>query len=353
MKLLCLCPYPEVGASSRYRVYQYRDKLSNLGIELRLDSELTEAAYRDKFKNHKLSALIIATVMQSFIRRLFRIRYTDKSTLIMIHRKVNSRNHRLLDRIILPKNRNYVFDMDDAVFTEYPIDHLLKRCAAVTVGNRYLADYVERAAPGVPVTIIPTTVDTSVWTVAEQSAGGALVVGWIGTGSTFRRYLQPVLTDLVRVSREHGAEFRVIAGLDVKEATEAAGAVFVPWSLETEVREVQAFDIGVMPLHDDEYVRGKCAFKLIQYGAVGIPSVGTDIGANGEVVQNGVTGYLTASAADMVSQVGALLQDAPLRERMGRAARQVIEQKFSLESQVPVLADVFRRVAEEAQRVRY
>lgn len=243
--------------------------------------------------------------------------------------------------------------MDDAVFTEYPIDHLLKRCAAVTVGNRYLADYVERVAPGVPVTVIPTTVDTSVWTVAERSVGGPLVVGWIGTGSTFRRYLQPVLTDLVRVSREHGAEFRVIAGLDVKEATEAAGAVFVPWGLESEVREVQAFDIGVMPLQDDEYVRGKCAFKLIQYGAVGIPSVGTDIGANGEVVQNGVTGYLTASAADMVSQVGVLLQDAPLRERMGRAARQVVEQKFSLDSQVPVLADVFRRVAEEAQRVRY
>lgn len=353
MKIGVLSPYPEKGASARYRVFNFVDKLKNMNIDVDIDVLLDNTYFAYRISGNIENSKLLKKVILSLIRRAIWINSGRSPSIIYIHRQIVPKFQNVLDQVFISKKIRYVFDMDDAVFTEYPIDHLLKRCAAVTVGNRYLADYVERVAPGVPVTIIPTTVDTSVWTVAERSVGGPLVVGWIGTGSTFRRYLQPVLTDLVRVSREHGAEFRVIAGLDVKDATEAAGAVFVPWSLETEVREVQAFDIGVMPLHDDEYVRGKCAFKLIQYGAVGIPSVGTDIGANGEVVQNGVTGYLTASAADMVSQVGVLLQDAPLRERMGRAARQVIEQKFSLDSQVPVLADVFRRVAEEAQRVRY
>ncbi|ULH14254.1 glycosyltransferase (plasmid) [Deinococcus sp. KNUC1210] len=189
-------------------------------------------------------------------------------------------------------------------------------------------------------------VDTQHYTVrpARQSATRP-VVGWIGTASTFRRYLLPVLPGLVRVCQAAGAEFRVIASPDVREQTVAAGAVFVPWSLATELQELQTFDIGVMPLSDDEFVRGKCAFKLIEYGAIGIPSVGSDIGANGDVIRHGVTGYLAADEQSFEQYLAELLNQSDLGRSMGAAARQVVDERFSLHSQVGRLAQVLHEAA--------
>ncbi|WP_162485461.1 glycosyltransferase [Deinococcus deserti] len=243
--------------------------------------------------------------------------------------------------------------MDDAVFTQYPIQNLLRGSVGATVGNAYLADYVQRISPQTRVTVVPTVVDTDKYTVRpQQGPKTKAVVGWIGTSTTFARYLLPFLRGLVEVCRKFGAEFRVIASPDVRERTEAAGAIFVPWSLETEIQELQKFCIGVMPLLDDEYVRGKCAFKLIEYGAVGIPSVGSEIGANSEVIRHGDTGFLAKNAAEFEQYLADLLTRTDLGRSLGLAARRVIEDRFSLSSQVDVMERVLRDAAESRIHVR-
>lgn len=354
IKVLGLFPHPIEGASSRFRGYSYQDSLVHHGIELHARSFLSSEVFlrRQKFGNIDLNVLIgiLDGFAGRFVQSLSARRGYDA---IYIQRQAFPLFHRQMDKLFINSSIPIIFDMDDAVFTEYHIDHLLRASTAVTVGNSFLAQYVRGVAPEVPITLIPTTVDLDSYSVAPPKiAKQPLIVGWIGTSSTFHRYLLPVLPALVETTKRYSGEFKVVASPDVKTAVVDAGAIFVPWSLSTEVQQIQSFDVGMMPLHDDEYVRGKCAFKLIQYGAVGLPSVGTDIGANREVVEHGVTGLLSETPEDMQKQLESLLSSADLRQKMGLAARQRVEERFSLQSQVGVMAEVFRQAVAGGKSVR-
>lgn len=343
MKVLALSPYPVEGASARYRVYAFQAGLARHGIQLEVHPFLTSAIFHERGLHGNKKPSVLAGIVDGFLRRWLEARYAKgRYDAIYIHRQAFPLFQKQLDQLFIRTGVPLIFDMDDAVFTEYPIDHLLERCAAVTVGNDYLADYVRRVAPQVPVTVVPTTVNLEQYGLRRPLVNAAPVVGWIGTASTFNRYLLPVLPQLVAVTQQNGGEFRVIASPNVREQVEAVGGVFVPWSLEDEIAQLQQFDIGVMPLHDDEYVRGKCAFKLIQYGAVGMASVGTDIGANREVVADGQSGYLTTSTEEMQARLHELLQSPALRMRFGTEARRIVEQRFSLQSQIAVMAELFQ-----------
>lgn len=351
MKILSLSPYPLAGPSSRYRVYAFQAPLAQQDVDLNIKPFLTARAFKLRMNGARKHPFVLARLAVAAAERIHQARTARaKADVIYIHRQTAPVRHRDLDQLFIQSGVPLVFDMDDAVFTEYPIDHLLRACAAVTVGNEYLAAYVRTVAPQVPVTVVPTTVDTEQFTVRPPSQDGTqLVAGWIGTASTFRQYLLPVLPALVHTAQAAGAEFRVIASHDVQAQVEVLGGVFVPWTLETEVEQLQRFDVGVMPLLDDAYVRGKCAFKLIQYGAVGIPGIGTDIGANGDVISDGVSGFLTNSAEQMQQRLSELLASPALRREMGQNARRIIEERFSLTSQVPVMERVFRDAARHQQ----
>ena len=295
-------------------------------------------------KNHPLA---MARVAYAALERLQQARTAkQRYDLIYVHRQAAPVAHKWFDAAFLRAGLPIVFDMDDAVFTQYPIDDLLRGSVAATVGNAYLSEYVRRVSPQTQVTVIPTVVDTQKYTVRDARVPGArAVVGWIGTSTTFHRYLLPFLPGLVQVCSEFGAEFRVIASPDIRSRAEAEGATFVPWALSTELAELQAFDIGVMPLQEDEYVRGKCAFKLIEYGAVGLPSVGSDIGTNSDVLRHGETGFLAADQAGFQAHLAELLSRADLGRSMGLAARWVVEDRFSLASQIDALEQVLRGAA--------
>lgn len=347
LKVLTLSPYPLAGPSPRYRIYAFQEPLRARGIELTIRPFLTPRAFALRMngaKNHPLALARVAVAAAERLREAQTAR--GRYDLIYVHRQTAPVAHGRFDAAFLRSGVPIVFDMDDAVFTQYPIDDLLRGSVAATVGNAYLGEYVRRVSPGTRVTVVPTVVDTAKYTVRPvRQPGARAVVGWIGTSTTFTQYLRPFLPGLVRVCREAGAEFRVIASLDVREQAEALGATFIPWALASEVAELQAFDIGVMPLVDDAYVRGKCAFKLIEYGAVGLPSVGSDIGANADVIQHGVTGFLAGDRAVFEAHLTELLGRADLGRSLGLAARRVIEDRFSLSAQVNVLERVLREAA--------
>ena len=348
MRILTLVPYPLLGPSSRYRIYQYQAPLAERGVHLDIRSFLTPETFALRTNGAGRHPLVGARVVLASLERIWQAQQARRRyDLILIQRQPAPVVHERFNRLFLRAGLPIVFDMDDAVFTQYPIDSLLRGSAAVTAGNAYLAEYVRGVAPGAAVTVLPTVVDTDKYQPAERQPGPP-VVGWIGTGSTFWRYLLPVLPGIVRVCQAHGAAFRVIASPDVRVQVEQAGAVFVPWSLESELRELQAFDVGLMPLLDDAYVRGKCAFKLIEYGAVGRPSIGSDLGANREVIQHGVTGYLAQTPQHFEEYLAQLLRLPDLGHSLGKAARRVVEERFSLSTQVSTLERVLRTAASSA-----
>ncbi|WP_135229238.1 glycosyltransferase family 4 protein [Deinococcus fonticola] len=346
MKILALSPYPLAGPSSRYRIFQFVEPLRQRGIHLDVRSFLTSQAFQLRTLGRPNHPLVLARVAVASLDRLLQARSVKtKYDAIFISRQTAPFAQRFFDAGFIRSGVPIVFDMDDAVFTGYPIDHLLRASAAVTVGNAYLADYVRKVAPGVPVYVIPTVVDTAHYAVRPPPQPGERpVVGWIGTASTFRRYLLPFLPGLLQVCQQFGAEFRVIASPDVQAEVEAAGATFVRWSLSSEVEELQRFNVGVMPLLDDAYVRGKCAFKLIEYGAVGIPGLGSDIGANREVIEDGLNGFLGRDASELEERLRQVLDLPDLGRGLGLRGRQRVEERFSLHSQVATLAAVFQAV---------
>jgi len=252
---------------------------------------------------------------------------------------------------ILARRIPMVFDFDDAI--QYadasPANRMAGRLKPrgraarvcrlskhVTVGNETLAAFARCHAGAV--TVIPSTIDTDLYTVQPHPVNVRPVVGWTGSETTVR-YLQALLPPLRRLRQSVDFELRVIGGrLDLSEGEGRC----LPWRPETEVEDLRPLDVGLMPLDDDEWSRGKCGMKALQYMALRIPPVVSPVGVNASMVQDGVSGFHARSEEDWIDRVALLLRNPGLRERLGHAARRTVEVHYSARVQAPRLAGVLK-----------
>lgn len=235
-----------------------------------------------------------------------------------------------------------VFDFDDALWAAHPgqgarggsetpgeLARLLRVCAGVdevVAGNTFLADKVRAAARRV--TVLPTPLDTDRYVPAgaARSASGLPVVGWMGTSCNLF-FLPPLLEALAPLAGE--MRLSVVSDGHLELPPGFAGGC-LRWSPEAEIPALQAMDIGLMPLTDDEYTRGKCGFKLLQYMACGAVPVASDVGFNREIITHGRDGFLAGDAADFARYVTDLVRDPGLRARMAARARARVVERFGL-----------------------
>ena len=248
----------------------------------------------------------------------------------------------------------YILDFDDAFYLKYrsgrlrwlrpllggKFNQLLHVAAAVTAGNAHLAAYARRFNANA--TLLPSVVDTDHYRPADPPpAETPFTVGWIGSPST-APYLQALVEPLQRFACEQPVRMLVVGG----PAPDIPGVEVIeaPWSLEREVELIQQFSVGVMPLPDTPWARGKCAYKLIQCMACAIPVIASPVGANVDAVPPSC-GVLAGTADEWLAAFRQLAADSALRARMGAAGRQWVEERYSLRSALPVLAGVIRQVA--------
>lgn len=235
------------------------------------------------------------------------------------------------------------FDFDDALWASHPnvteqgqrkrtaaraagrLARVAARVDLVVAGNSYLAQRIRPAARRVE--ILPTPLDTRIYLPsAGRPESGRITVGWMGASCNLF-FLPEVfealqsLSDLVRVFVVSDEPCVFPRGLP---------ATFLTWSPAAEVECLQSMDVGLMPLTDDEYTRGKCGFKLLQYMACGAVPVASDVGFNREIVTHGRDGFLVRGAAETAACVERLARDPALRQAMAQAARQTVEERFSL-----------------------
>lgn len=332
---------------------QYLPTLAEAGFEVVLAPFFDDAYLKRRYAGE---AVGLATAGY-FISRVRHVLSQEKPDLIWVEKEVFPWLPWRLERAILPHNIPLVSDYDDALFHRYDlhsrsvvrsllgrkIDGVMGASNLVMAGNRYLADRAETASAK-RIEIVPTVVDIDAYSRdRHQPADGHLRIGWIGSPTTWNDHCLPMLPMLTAVASRHGAMIRAVgAGGDAKPDQMLE---FLPWSEKTEVPLIQSMDIGIMPLDDSPWARGKCGYKLIQYMACGLPVVASPVGVNKEIVEHGVNGFLAETDAQWAASVGTLLGNAELRRRMGAAGRKKIEREYSLQIFGPKVASMLLNTA--------
>jgi len=204
---------------------------------------------------------------------------------------------------------------------------VIRSGSLVTVGNQYLAEYAEKAG-ATAIRIIPTTIDLERYHTKSEYANESPVIGWIGTASTLK-YLSLLKEELRYLIDKYNVKIYIIGA---KESLELGKNEYhIDWSLDTEVPSILQFDIGIMPLANSPWAKGKCAYKLIQYMACGIPVIASPVGMNSEVVSPGANGYLAHDPTSWIEKLEILIQDQALRKKLGYQGRKDVEEKFTLQ----------------------
>lgn len=245
--------------------------------------------------------------------------------------------------ILEKSGKGYVVDYDDAVFHNYDshpkalvrhwmgnkIAWVMRHSKLVCAGNSYLKEYAMNAGAK-QVEIVPTVVDLRKYLPKAKSDETMLSIGWVGSPTTMK-YLF-ILEEVFReLGKRFDLELLIINAAGVKVPDLGIPTRLIPWSEETEGELISDCDIGIMPLPDDDWERGKCAYKLIQYMACRLPVVASPVGMNTDVVLHGKNGFLASDQKEWIESLGKLLMDATLRKSMGEAGRKLVEEKFTIQ----------------------
>lgn len=362
MKVLFWVPYPTAGPSNRFRVEQYLPYLKERGIAYSLHSFWEDAVYRILYENGYYLKKIYYFIKGS-IKRFKDLVFLSRYDLVFIHREAYPIGGAFLERMVF-KKKPIIYDFDDSVFlpTSYNssnrIMRLLKRPAKtaqiikmstmVIAGNSYLKEYAIQYNKNV--IVIPTPVDTNKYFPLDKPQyNNKIIVGWIGTYTT-NQYLNILKNALLKLINKFGRriEIRFIGCRD--NYLNIAGIIYNSWSLTREVNDIQNFDIGIMPVWDDAWTRGKCAFKILQYMAVGASVVASPVGMNKEIIKDGEYGFLAANEEKWIEKLSLLIDNPELRHRFSLKGRTLIEKEYSLKVTAPKFINVLEKANAYAKK---
>ena len=353
IKVLAFSLYGPLAASHRVRISQFIPGLHQDGIKLDVQSLLSDLYLRRTFSGSKASLI---DLFLSYLKRLSALFTSSSVDLYLIYGELLPLVPSWLELFFI--NKPYIYDFDDAFYLKYaqprfswlqPLlsnktSRMISSAALVTAGNYELVKYARQYNPNV--VYLPSVIDvTQLRPPLEPKAIAPLqpfTVGWIGTPST-APFLNELIIPLERLSSSLPVRLIVVGG----PAPDIPGVHVIqkPWSLDTELSLLQSFDVGVMPLPDTAWTRGKCAYKLLQCMACGVPVVASPVGANCDAVPP-TCGTLVSSADEWHLALYRLATNPFLRSEMGLSARHWVETNYSLHTSLPVLSSAIRRVVQ-------
>ena len=331
-----------ISPASRYRVLQFLPACDQAGIDYDV-CPMHGSSYPAVYYRPRLGKLYKALVRS---RRYFQ-RVSDYD--LVFQQRLTLPFSAVVEKRLVARNPNFVFDFDDAIFQtesggsgpEATFNQVISLARHVVAGNEYLA---ERAAQPTKTTIIPTIIDTDRYRPAPLSEPEQpLTIGWMGTAGNYPNFA-PLLPVLERLLQAFPAwRFKIVS--DRPPPFQLPNMVFEKWTAVGEIPALASFHIGLMPLKDTEWNRGKCAFKLIQYMALGLPVVASGVGSNRQVVGHGESGFLAAAPDEWEAHLVSLLEDAELRRRLGEKGRIRCVDHYSLNSQKARFINILRENA--------
>lgn len=352
MKVLVLTRYDRLGASSRLRFLQYLPWLQRYNIDFEVQPFISDDMLLRKYKEGRYA---FRHLLRSYTQRILHLFHRSHYDLVWIEKECLPWFPAKIERLLLDKVP-YVLDFDDAWFHNYDLhrfgvirralgrrlDNLMAGARLVVGGNQYLLNRAQHAGAQW-VERVPTVIDLDRYPIKRQSPSNDLVpkIVWIGSPSTVH-YLSSLSDSLRTLSSRCHFKLRVIGAV-----TSIKGVDFecVPWTEASEVGSISECDIGIMPLYDSPWERGKCGYKLIQYMACGLPVVASPVGINSEIVEQGLNGFLANADAEWVAALEQLLVQPQLRSRMGGAGRGRVENEYCLQVTGPKIAKLLIQAA--------
>ncbi len=317
MKLLYLSKTSFIGPSSRYRIYQYIPYLRKAGIEVTVASLFKEGWFRIlDFRQSPLrvSAQGLYSLLRFFVR-IKDILTVGSYDLYVFEHQAFPYIPTLLERLAQKLNHKMLLEFEDALY------------------------YAQKFNTNV--TVIPTVVDTDRYKPKKDyRLNGKLNIGWIGLAFNLP-YVQE-LAKILQNSRKEVGEFVLTIISSQGFELDGVEVIFKEWSYENEVKEIRNLDIGIMPLADDEWAKGKCGLKVLQYMACGVPVVASPVGVNCEIINDGENGLLAGTDKEWVEKLSLLARDEALRRKLGRKGRETVEKHYSLRIWGPRVASLYK-----------
>jgi len=359
MRVLALVPsIYDTSPGQRFRIEQWEPILAAGGVELTYAPFETDELKAVLHTGGNVLAKVGAVTKNMRLRSRELDNIADYD-LVYLFREAAILGPPWFERKIAKASVPIVFDLDDAIFVSYKSPsngylsylkfptktaEICSLSAHIMPGNEYLREYCSKYNQNL--TIIPTTIDTCKYTVVERPEPEIVTIGWSGSFSTVQHLdtVRDVLQELAKIEkfrlRVIGTPNYKIPGVD----TEA-----MQWRSSTELDDLREIDIGLMPLPDEDWSRGKCGLKALQYMALGIPTICSPVGVNSTIIKDGENGYLADGTAEWVEKLKLMLHSPELRRRIGMAGRKTVEDEYSAKVIAPRVLEIFRSVAKAAK----
>jgi len=348
IRVLALVPYPSGRApGQRYRIEQWIPLLRREGIHVTLSPFLSRRGMDLMYESGHVGTKAWET-LSGYVRRIGQALWAGSADVIFVYREAALLGPALIEQL-LALRLPLVFDFDDAIYladtssanawsrrfkSPTKAETICRVARHVTVGNEFLAGFARHRSR--QVTVVPSTIDTDFYRVRARGRNPVPVIGWTGSLTT-ARYLIALAPTLRRLREKWDFELRIV-GANVQ--LDGLTVHCLPWRAESEPDDLRRLDVGLMPLPDDEWSRGKCGMKALQYMALGIPPVVSPVGVNSNIVRDGVNGFHARTAGEWIERIGVLIEDETLRRRLGQEARRTVEESYSSHVHAPRVAQI-------------
>jgi len=355
-KVLYIVPHRlNRSPGQRFRCEHFISFLEQNGFEITYSKLLSE--WDDKYfyqsGKYLFKLLIFVKAYCRRFRDLFRVKKYDS---VFIYREALMIGSTFFERAIKKTGVPIIYDFDDSIWIPdtsegnqnlswmkrpEKTNEICELSQMVIVGNAYLAEHASKHAQNVRV--IPTTIDTNYHAPEERTPSDKITIGWTGTETTHKHFtfLEPTLEKL---QAKYGDKVQFIHISNKEYIAPNLDMQSLKWSAETEIENLLKIDIGIMPLPNDNWAKGKCGFKGLQYMSLEIPTVMSPVGVNTEIIEHGENGFLAESADEWITVLSSLIENADLRKTIGKAGRQTIITNYSVESQKEKYLELFREV---------
>lgn len=319
------------------RSYQYFDFLRNNGNEVFVSPLFNDEYLKALYGNNKKS---IFNVFKCYLKRIVMLFTVFKYGVLVIEKELFPYFPSVFERILKFFKIKFIVDYDDAIFHNYDksnnflmrlflknkIDNVMKNSTCVIAGNSYLKERAQKAGAK-RIENIPTVIDLERYKIRNISPNKRMIIGWVGTQSTYEKHLLSIKEVILKILENDNIDFHVIG---VNPSDKIEGIKYIDWTEKNEVEEIFKFDVGIMPLLDSDWERGKCSYKLIQYMACSKPVIASPIGMNNEVI-NSANGFLVNTTEEWLERLNFYYLNPSLREKHGKEGRKIVEEKYTLQ----------------------